>query len=512
MAVQVMDKGQIRPIESHLDLALSLEPDEVEAIRILATQFENQAVLPILGAGASHDCGVRVAAKIAVDLHVECSANGLGDRLEGVADSDLGGIAEAIYEHHGDSHQAVLEAIGMPDPDRWPGTPEVEPHFCALRILARGVREHEGLSQAFSFNYDCCGEAALRSEGFSLTRETTAGLIWLDHAEIFCSKEMYQGTGVKKGFKLVKAHGCAEHYREAYEEDECEAIAEAIVIRAEQIATWKERLWVQRGLSDKVQDHILLLVGFSGQDPATATEFKEVLEDIYSGDSASSPPRLVVIDDNPDTDALRELIDFGVGPEGASDGAVTKVCTANSSTTAVLMVLLAEMIALELQPTMVELGFTLPPDLDARLGLLTLTGPAMARWSFVLGGGDPGAFMQRINAGMEGLDYVPLRHEPHIAVRAFKIRQEMRERFGLTDPEQARPLCGTDGFILHGGCAYLPLGNSLQQLKTAHRGGALAQAKDVLPWPEGVESILVCEEDGVRKGISIATGLEVPVP
>lgn len=511
MTVRIMDEAQILSLEAHIALALGLEPDEVAAIQALALQLKGQEVLPILGAGASHDCGMRLAGDIAADLHADCCVDeGLKPRVEQIAVRDLGQIAEAIYDYRGDSHQAVLEAIGMPDPLRWPGTPEVDPHFCALRILARGAREHEGLKQAFSFNYDSCKEAALLSEGFSLSRETTAGLIWLDHANVVCSKEMYGGTGLRTGFELVKAHGCAEHYREAYEKNGCEEVAEAIVIRAHQIATWKERLWAKRGLSDRVQRNILLLIGFSGQDPATAAEFKEVLEDICSGDSEPSRPRLVVIDHNPDTDALRHLIEFGIGPGGANEEAVTKVSTANSSTTAVLMILLAEIIALELTPAMTELGFTLSSDLGERLGLLTLTGPAMARWSFLLGMADEG-YMQRIGAGMEGHDYVPLRYEPQIAVRAFQVRKGIREAIGLTDPEQAGDLADTDGFILHNGCAYLPLGIRFDQVEAAYVSGMLEQAKDVLPWPRDVEAILVCEKDGVRTGFSLR-GREVPVP
>jgi hypothetical protein len=507
-----MDERQIQSLESHLDLALGLEPGEVGAIRALAAQLKRMKILPILGAGASHDCGLRVASDIATDLHADCCADeGLKARVQSVVPHDLGRVADAIYEHHGGSHQAVLEAIGLPDPNQWPGTLEVDPHFCALRILARVVREHKGLGSAFSFNYDCCKEAALRSEGFSRSRERTAGLVWIDNVNVFCAKEMYVDPHNRSGFELVKAHGCAEHYREACETNECEAVAEAVVIRAKQIETWEERLWAKRSLDGEVQKSVLLLVGFSGQDRATATELKEVLEDICNSGPDRSPPRLVVIDHNPDTDALLELIDMGVSPGGADDGGVTKVCTSNSSTTAVLLVLLAEMIALELEPAMAELEFSPPPDLDARLGLLTLTGPAMARWSFLLGKADE-AYIQRVNAGMEESDYVPLSWEPHIAARAFKIRQEMREGIGLTGPERASELAETDGFILHGGCAYLPLGIGLNQVKAAHLSGILEQAKDVLHWPEDIESILVCEGDGVRKGISIATGHEVPVP
>jgi hypothetical protein len=512
VTVSAIDETQILSLEAHLKLASGLEPDEVAAIQALAGQLKGMKILPILGAGASHDCGMRVASDIAADLHSDCCADeGLRASVQGVVPHDLGGVAEAIYEYRGDSHQAVLEAIGLPDPNQWPGTLEVDAHFCALRILARVIREHKGLGSAFSFNYDCCKEAALRSEGFSRSRERTAGLVWIDNVNVFCSKEMYVDPQNRNGFELVKAHGCAEHYREAYEKNECEEVAEAVVIRAKQIETWKERLWARRSLDGEVQKSVLLLVGFSGQDRATATELKEVLEDICNSGPGSSPPRLVVIDHNPDTDALQELIDMGVSPGGADDAGVTKVCTSTSSTTAVLLILLAEMIALELEPAVTELGFSLPSDLDARLGLLTLTGPAMARWSFLMGKAD-GAYIQRVNAGIEESDYVPLSCEPHITARAFKIRQEIREAIGLTTPERASDLAETDGFILHGGFAYLPLGIGLNQVKEAHLSGILGQAKDVLHWPEDTESILVCESDGGRKGISIATGQEVSVP
>jgi hypothetical protein len=507
-----MDWSQIRSLEDHLDLALALDPHEVEAIKTLAEQLQGMKILPILGAGASYDCGMRVAGCLAADLYAECDADDeLKAAVQAVAPDDLGGIAEAIYEHHGGSHQAVLEAIGMPDPCRWPGTPEVEPHFCALRILARLIREHKGLASAFSFNYDCCKEAALAAEGFSRSRERTAGLVWIDNANVFCAKEMYVDPQNSDGFELVKAHGCAEHYREAYETDQREEVAEAIVIRSEQIETWSDRLWARRSLDDRVQKSVLLLIGFSGQDQATAVELKKVLEDICKSGSNSTPPRLVVIDPNPDTDELRELVDYGTGPGGAGESTVTKISSAKTSTTAALMVLLAETIALELQPAMAASGFALSADLGPRLGLLTLTGPAMARWSFQLGS-EIGAYIQRINVEMEEHDYVPLRHNPDIAVRAFKLREEMRVAMGLTGPEQLRDLAGTDGFIRHQNRAYLPLGIRLNQVKAAHRSGVLRQAREVLPWPAAIDSVLVCDEDGVRKGISVVTGEEVPVP
>lgn len=55
MAVRIMDEAQIKSLKSHLQLALKLEPDEVAAIRVLAAQLRDKSILPILGAGASHE-------------------------------------------------------------------------------------------------------------------------------------------------------------------------------------------------------------------------------------------------------------------------------------------------------------------------------------------------------------------------------------------------------------------------------------------------------------------------
>jgi hypothetical protein len=507
-----MDPSQVRSVEEHLAASSKLTDGEVAAIQTLAAQLNEQAVMPILGAGASVDCGMRVAGGIGEDLlgiyaaDQECAPhlNGLGH--------DLGRIADAIYDCK-KSQQAVLEAVGMPDKSLWPSTTEIDPHCCALQVLARAVREHEGLRQAFSFNYDCCGEAALTFEGFRSSRGTMAGRSWLDHAHIICSKEMFQDTRARDGFEFVKAHGCAEHYREAYAADPGSGVEEEIVIRAEQIQTWEKRFWARDGLRTGIHTCILLLVGFSGQDPATVRELKAVLEDVYEKSAGPGRPRLVVIDHDPYTEALRELIDFGVGPDGREDGAVTEICTANSTTTAVLMVLLAEMIALKLEPSLTEYGLELPSDLDGRLGLLTVVGPAVARWSFSLEHPEPHRdYSQRVNAQMKEHDYVPLTYVPDVTVRGLKARNGLRGALGLTEPEKAVDLCAARGFVVNGNVAFLPIGVRFEDIQAAHRQGELKGARDVLPWPRDLESILVCEQDGVRRGVSLATGQEVPVP
>jgi SIR2-like domain len=502
------------PIEGHIERALALTGSEVVDLRLLAAQLRAKEILPILGAGASHDCGMRLAGEIAADLHAECGEDeSLRAKLKGVGKRDLGDIAEIIYKKYGDDQQKVLEAVGLDEPDRWPGTGQVSLHFCALRLLARAVREQPYLRKAFSFNYDCCGEAALRAEGFLPDHGTTVGARWLDHADYFCNQVQYQELAGRDGFELVKAHGCAEHYREAWSEAPSQAVAEQIVIRTAQVKSWEGRPWAAAAFRDRVQASILLLIGFSGQDVATTETLKEVLEEVYKANPGAGRPRLVVIDHEPDTEALRGLIAAGVGPDGVVDGAVTKISTKSSSTTAVLMTLVVEMIALELEESLQVIGYALPTGPAARLALLGLAGPPMARWSFLLDNSPDKAFIQRVNAAMYKVpSYVPLRYDNTITARSLKIRHELRERFGLSDPERPETLGETDGFVVHAGRAYMPVGLTLEQLKEAHRGGALDQVKDVLPRPAGLSSILVCDEGGDLQGVTIEKGRKVRVP
>lgn len=407
----------------------------------------------------------------------------------------------------------MLEAVGLDDTDRWPGSEEIGPHFCALRLLARAVRE-SSLRTAFSFNYDCCGEAALQAEGFLPALGTVKGARWLDHAVYFCNQVQYQGDGSRDGgFEFVKAHGCAEHYREAWSGGPSKAIAEQIVIRTEQVKSWTGRSWAATALGDRVQSRILLLIGFSGQDEATTATLKDIFNDVYAADPGSGRPRLVVIDHDPDTEALKDLIASGIGPDGAAEGAVTKISTASSSTTAVLMTLVTEMIALELEESVEAVGYSLPSDHAERLALLGLAGPPMARWSFLLDNSPDNTFIQRVNAAMHKvLSYVPLTYDKSVMARALKVRHDLRDRFGLSEAERPEALGDTDGFIVHQGRAYMPVGLNLEQLGEAHRQGALDRAKDVLPRSRRLSPVLVCDEGGDLHGISIEKGGTVRVP
>jgi hypothetical protein len=279
------------------------------------------------------------------------------------------------------------------------------------------------------------------------------------------------------------------------------------------VKSWEGRPWAAAAFRDRVQSSILVLVGFSGQDEATTEILKEVFEDVYTANPGAGRPRLVVIDYEPDTQPLQDLISSGVGPGGAAEGAVTKISTASSSTTAVLMTLVTEMIALELEEGLQNVGHVLPSDHPERLALLGLAGPAMARWSFLLNNRLDHAFIQQVNTAMSAvLSYVPLSHDEPTSARALKLRHDLRERFGITGPERPEPKGDIDGFIEHQGRAYMPTGLDLDHMTGAYGREALAQAKDVLPWPRALSPVLVFREDGDLHGVSIETGRKVPVP
>jgi hypothetical protein len=311
----------------------------------------------------------------------------------------------------------------------------------------------------------------------------------------------------------VKAHGCAEHYREAWSLEPSQAVAEQIVIRTAQVKSWEGRPWADAAFRDRVQKSILLLIGFSGQDEATTVTLKEVFDDVYTTNPGGGRPRLVVIDYDPETQPLQDLIASGVGPGGVAEGAVTKISTASSSTTGVLMTLVTEMIAVELEESLNDIGHVLPSDHAERLALLGLAGPPMARWSFLLDHRLDHAFIQQVNTAMSTvLSYVPLRYDGQTSARALKLRHDLRERFGVAGPERPEPRGDMDGFIVHEGCAYMPIGLDLDQLTSAYGREALDQAKDVLPWPRTLSPVLVCRESGDIHGVSIETGRRIPVP
>src|SRR4051794_35495132 len=92
LPIQPRDLSQRKSQREHLALAAALPAEVVENIRALAAQLHDKPVLPVIGAGASYDCGVRLASRIGHDLYVEYTTDpSFAPRAECVEDN-LGNV------------------------------------------------------------------------------------------------------------------------------------------------------------------------------------------------------------------------------------------------------------------------------------------------------------------------------------------------------------------------------------------------------------------------------------
>ena len=142
MTVQTIDDTQIKSLQEHIDKAVALEPGRVEEVRTLAAQLLEQdlPVLPIVGAGASHDCGMRLATALGKDLYRDYMANpDYASEPRHAVSEDLAEVAQAI--HNAAGQVAVVKAIGLDDVTLWPDAESVPEHFCLYRVLSRLARE-----------------------------------------------------------------------------------------------------------------------------------------------------------------------------------------------------------------------------------------------------------------------------------------------------------------------------------------------------------------------------------
>jgi hypothetical protein len=516
MTVQTMSLAQVQSLQQHCKVAAALGDQTLRDLRALAGQLSELMVLPLIGAGGSHDCGMRLASQLGRDLLADWEADPTYQPRPSGLTPDLGRVSDAIYLGRGNSQQAVLDAIGIPDRSLWPAAAEMGEHFCAYRVLARLARE--GLfDHAASLNYDCGGEAGMKAEGFSVNSTTTAGRSWNDHATVVADARAHDSPIQRGSFVFVKAHGCAEHYREEIARAPGCGAENEIIIRRVQLLNWRKDLWARDFLRLKVRNHVLLLVGFSGQDPVVYSEIDQVLNDVYSKTPPTGSPRVVVIDHKPDTSELLGLISTGLGGEGPDPDAVTSIATTNGTMTAAMMVLLAEMLALALADPLAAAGVNVPGAVDERLAMLVLAAPVMLRWSYLLRDAEPEqAFIQRINlqqAAERG--YVPLRANTETTARAIASRIAVRSALGLSDLESTAEVLSNGGWVISPaqGTAWLPVGVGHEQLLAAAApSGMLDHARRVLPHPAGLECVLVSDGLGGRQGISLDTGKEVAVP
>ncbi|HEX2071014.1 MAG TPA: SIR2 family protein [Thermoleophilaceae bacterium] len=505
-----MDMARMRPLPEHFAAAAALDPTQIDAITRLASQLRGLDVLPILGAGASYDCGMRLAGEIGEDLYNAYMADPSFAPHAANLPRDLGEVADAIWSQR--DQKAVVKAVGLHDPALWPAADALHEHFCAYCVLARLARENI-VKEAIGFNYDCGAEAGLRAQGFLDTSGTTHGSEWQDHATVIPDAATNSVLAHGGSFKLFKAHGCASRYRELAVTDEDRA-ADTIVIRKGQLANWRNDAWIRDVFRERSKNHVLLFIGFSGQDPVIYGEIGDMLQAVYSALQPDGTPRVVVLDYEPDTAALRSLVKAGLGEQPATNGTVTQVSTRTATTTAATLLLLAESLALRLDPALAQHNVGLPTAVDGRLAALTVSAPIMLRWSYLLRAPAANQFIQRINleqAAEHG--YVPLTADPHTTARALGARMELRRRLGETGPESTGHALEDHGFLVQGGCAYLPVGLGHDDLVAGCRPGSqIDQARRTLGHPRHLECVLVSDTDMTLRGVSIDTGSEVPLP
>jgi hypothetical protein len=515
MNVQTMNPEQAVPLEAHLDAASTIDAAEVALIRRLAEQLHNKPVMPIVGAGCSYDCGMLLASEIAKSLRTAYLANPAYDPHIADPDPTLGTLTEAIATRRG--QRAAVEAVGLQDSTRWPSASEFTPHFCVYRALTRLSRERlhaNSMPNAMGFNYDSGWDAALKDEGVMSSPGTIAGRLWSDHATIITDAATNNPEVPLGRFVLVKAHGCAQRYRSEIARDPTCHAENDIVIRANQLLNWGKRGWSRDFFANNVHNNVLLLVGFSGQDPVIAGTLEEILAEVHTAEMATDIPRVIVVDREPNTARLQQLIAAGRGRNELRADAVTEIRVPESSTTtAIALILLAEALALDLGSTFAASGWNIPDDMDARLAALVVSAPVMMRWSYLLRTPARDDFYQRANLQQAERGYVPLATTPSSTAQALRTRSEVRKALGWTKPESSREALENHGFLVAGGCAFLPVGLDHDELRNACRpGGPIDQAKSTVPHPDQLDCILVSDEDGKRCGTHIDTGAEVKVP
>ena len=495
--------GQRRPELEHLRLAAALPADGVEALRTLATQLEGEQVVPLLGAGASYDCGMLLAGQLAQSLHEDYL---LDDRFlphPCTTGDDLGAISEAIYGVAGQS--AVVEMLKLPDPALWPDADNVDAHFCAYRVLARLARE-QLFDDTLTLNYDCNYEAGLKGEGFLLASDVRGGTGFRDHVKVMADRHTSSSTA-STAMVLRKIHGSAQRYRTAVEEG-AHAPEDDIVIRTRQLQDWTGRDWAAERLRAIARESVMLMIGFSARDAVIVDELADLLGDVYRTRLANGVPRIIAMDFNTTTPELRRLVEeIGLNGAPLAAGHAAFVETADGTTTAALLVLLTEMLAHRLAPMFAAEGYVLPENMEARLGALTLAGPTMLRWAFLL---LPSKGLNHPNLHRAGDDgYVPLRLEPHFTARVLRRREKLRRRLGLTVEETFEDLMRDHGFIVPpGGVAYLPTGLSDADVAAACRpAGPTSLIRHSLAMPR-VDCVMIGED----RGFNLETGKEVKLP
>lgn len=483
------------PLSDRLQEAVDLPPETWDYAQKLAEQLGDVAILPLIGAGASCDCGQPVASVVAEDMFAQYEqlAKNAGFSMPSDVEGgkwDLGLVADALYLH--DGQKAAVDALSLEDKTSWPAEAEFEEHFCGYRVLARLIRE--GLfTEAISLNYDCGFERGLTDEGFRFEPTTFRGMKWLDHATVIANGREHASPDPRGEMVLAKAHGCAATYRREMaattDAKKEKKLREEVIVRRAQLMDWRSDFWARDLFADRVRSHVILLLGVSGQDPVIHIALTRILQEIYENQAGGKGPRVIAIDKKPHTVALENLVHQGCGCKEPPPGTVVQLQVPDAaSLTSVLIAFAVELLAKRLD----ALSVHLPSGRSERVLTAMVDLPASLRWSYRLERRSHGAdFAQRINLeASRGKGYVPVGTMSDRAGRSLKARAALVRDLSLPSPA----LEGIDGtgFLVHArrGRAYLPLGVTRAELESVSRLDLNAAVKE-LKSPENVDPVLV---------------------
>ncbi len=506
---------ELKPLVERLEEAASLPQPLWDDADRLARQLDDSPVIPLIGAGTSSDCGHARASIISEAMYKEYEASP-GQKsprdLEGKND-DLGVVADALFSV-GDQ-EAVINALGLSDPVKWPDKTGLSDHFCSYRVLARLAREGF-FSEAITLNYDCAFERGLDDEGFLFSPHNGPQGAWLNQATVVPDGATHVKLERRGEMVLTKAHGCAATYRRSMEGAptgaEKEEVEEAIVVRRSQLLDWRTDTWVRDLFADRARRHVILMLGISGQDPVIHIALTRVLEEVYRRLRAEDPcaePRVVVIDRCPDTVALQSLIHQGCGRKPLAEGKVTSLeVPEEKSMTAVMVTLATQMLVRRLER---EASSPLALDRQERIVSLMVAAPASLRWAFRLERRSRGfEFHQRaLLEKVKEKGYVPLAVGAGRAAESLRVRRLIRNLLRLPK-ETIAEVIGNDGFVVSWkrGRAFLPLGMTTIELE-AIPAAVIRQVAHDLPAPKSLDHVLVAADGPHLVGRSVQTGSRI---
>ncbi len=498
----------------------SIPPGTLDDINQLASELKDHAVLPVIGAGASVDCGQVGAKTLANELHKKMADGVLPlkerpDDFNEIAD-DLGKMADAIHLEH--SADEVLKGLEFLDHKRWPSAREVaarfasQPHLCAYRVLARMAKERT-ITESVSFNYDCHFEGGLLREGFFMRHRASQHQRWPERYTVIANAESHAAVVHRGEFVVNKVHGCVETWR-TDSPAEPDAAASAIILRWSQLLDWRKDWWSRDLLRDRARRHILVLVGFSALDPVIHSTLQAVMSEIAKGHPLAGISRLRSIDAYPNRLTLRMLLRVGRGNLGGVQSIQVDVAS-GTSLAATLFALHAELIRARIvefaQQNPIDPA-ELPGDRSASLRRLAVSGPAMLAWTWAI-------LMQGFGVtGFSGLlelgdsYYIPLCAEPGRTLRAFSVRDELAARYDVPAESAAYTADGSFLTVPRAGKAFMPLGLHGHEVMALADG--IRDLTDIgvkLTSPVGSMDRIVVGRDSNRKlrAFSLETGSEV---